>query len=296
MCDAGRARARDRPPARARRLWRPRPPENKGNLKIGSEVKVGDQLGSIGAVGLGGGQGTHLHVEVWGAGAPQYAGSRSLAGVNGNCPVDSKTKLCPGETIVERTQDPTILLPKLVQEVLAQSKLPPLPYVFQVSQIQSQNHWLGSWVLRKPAQLLASNSAAAKVLQTLPKGTPVTGEGIEFHLLRFQIINTLRPTTVTVSPVDKEDDKPLALSPGDLIVPLLYTGDGGYSNVMIQPFNAPRGTGRIYLTGDEFLPKEGYQRLSPFGEMETWARVRTDAGVVGWIKNPNAKGMSRYDE
>ena len=258
------------------------------NVKVGKTVKAGDPLGVAGDVGLGpGGSGPHLHIELWRAPAPQYDQARSLAAVNGNCPASdwsNKKGLCDAGTIADRTLDPAGL-PKLDEEKTAEAKLPPLPLVVPSSKVGHPYVDSGSWELRKPAKLFSAAKTSSAVIRVLPEGTKVEAQQIEFHVLRYRLSEAVRATSVEVTNVVDWKSIKLTLRQGDVIAEFLYLGDEGAQNVIFR--------GRVFVFDDVSVSEP--RKLNPFYDTVVWARVKTKEGAVGWLQDPDAQGMSRYD-
>lgn len=254
------------------------------NVKVGKSVKVGDWLGVAGDVGLGpGGSGPHLHIELWHVSAPQYDQFRALAGANGNCTASDQPGRCDAAAITHSTSDPAGL-PKLDEEKTAEAKLPPLPLIVPSSKVVTA-YGTGSWELRKATKLFSAAKTSSVVIKVLPKGTKVEAQQIEFHVLRYRISEAVRATSIEVGNAYKP--KKLSLLQGDVIAEFLYTGDEGANNIIFRE--------RPYPFFQDFASDDVSRQLNPFYDTELWARVKTKDGMVGWLQDPHANGMSRYE-
>lgn len=255
-------------------------------VKVGKYIKAGDPLGVAGDVGLGqGGAGPHLHIELWHASAPQYHQGLALAVVNGNCPASdwpNKKGLCDADTITRSTLDPAGL-PKLDEEKIAEARLPPLPLIVPGAKVPSA-YVTGGWELRKPTKLFSAAKPSSTVIGMLPKGTKVEAQEIEFSVVRYRISEAVGATSLEVG--NAMESIKLTLHQGDLIAEFSNSGDEG-NNIIFR--------GRAYSFFQGFASGDVSRQLNPFYDTVLWAKVKTKEGTVGWLQDPDAKGMSRHD-
>jgi hypothetical protein len=167
----------------------------------------------------------------------------------------------------------------------------PLPYVFNNPNLTAIE--LNSWRLRKGATLMAATNSNAQALGVLAAGIRLKALAIEIHTIRPAVAEAVRngelPVEIRSTLPGKE--KKVAFAKGERLYTLYYYEEG-YCAV-----SAKGVVGIAECNGNAMGEDNPLFRTLGSGnpEVEVWALVATGDGRRGWIKSPDAHGMSRHD-
>lgn len=167
----------------------------------------------------------------------------------------------------------------------------PLPYVFNNPNLTAIE--LQAWRLKKGATLMTATNSNAQALGVLAAGVRLKPLAIEIHTIRPAVAEAVRngefPVEIRLTLPGKE--KKVAFAKGERLYTLYYYEEGycavsakGVVGIAECNGNAMRDDNPLFRTLGSENP-----------EVEVWALVATGDGRRGWIKNPDAQGMSRHD-
>lgn len=174
---------------------------------------------------------------------------------------------------------------KWIREVLSGAAvLPPVPFIDYGPQVDLVT---GKWKLRHPHTLLSFIGDSPRVVTQLQEGEAVIADWIAIRTLRYLIHVVSEPSVakfwnnVTEHGLMATVDNDVSLHRGDRVVILSYYGEGE-CRVWFK--------GKVYVAD---CPEE--ENLGEEISTEIWAHVTTASGVKGFLRDPDAVGMSKYD-
>lgn len=176
-------------------------------------------------------------------------------------------------------------------QVLAQNaagEFPPMPFIDQGYQVDVLT---GEWQLRRLHTLFADIGDKPRAMGTLNSGETVVADQIAIRTLHYELYEVSKPTTEKFwNLVPKQGDlktiaTKVALKKGDRIFVLSYFGEGE-CRVWFK--------GKTYVAECPPTPDVEDGKAAKL-ESEVWARVVTPKGVRGYLRNPDALGMSKHD-
>lgn len=173
--------------------------------------------------------------------------------------------------------------------------VPPFPYIQRNPYYTSVQ--LGSWQLTTPAILLTSADAGAAQIAKLPATSLVSALQVEVHTVRPAVCEAVRDAELMVTQQGmlggsfQTREKKVPVVKGDRIYELAYYEEGECTVWANGVVGLSECGGNSLAGGPELCRYLGSQK--PVAEI--WAYVATPDGKRGWIREPQAKGMSRHD-
>lgn len=168
------------------------------------------------------------------------------------------------------------------------TQLPSLPFMDFSDQVDLV---IGAWTLRQMHHLYGSIENDAKSIARLPQGTPVEAKRIGIRTLNYQVYVLKKSITYDLWNGIRQgrQEVNVLLKKGDRVAVLSYYGEGE-CRVWVK------GAAYIAACPDNY-EGDSFDVDSRYGETKTeiWAEIVTKAGVVGYLRNPDAQGMSKYD-
>lgn len=167
-------------------------------------------------------------------------------------------------------------------------EFPPMPFIDYGYQVDLVT---GDWHLRRVHTLFADIGDQPRAIGTLNTGETVMADQIAIRTFNYEIYEVSEPMVgkfwnhVTQQGVLEIVDTPVALKKGDRIVVLSYFGEGEcrvWFKGKTYVAECPPITGAV----DNQLTKR---------KSEIWARVVTNKGLRGYLRDPDALGMSKHD-
>lgn len=171
------------------------------------------------------------------------------------------------------------------------ANLPPLPFLdfsYQVDLVA------GKWTLRKAHELLKRVSLQPTVIAMVPEGSTVEATKVGILTRSYTVYKAKKALDYEIwnwnDKASKYDERRVSLKQGELVAVLSYFGEGE-CRVWV------RGAAHIGFCpdggGDDgvFSKDPAYPELST----EIWAAVVTNDGRGGYLRNPDAEGMSKHD-
>lgn len=167
------------------------------------------------------------------------------------------------------------------------AELPPIPYTDFGTQVDLVT---GEWVLRKP-QVLYSSMDSTKPIARLARGARVQARKIAIRSLGYRVYRLTKSTPYELwnFGVHGRIAVNSVLAKGDRIAVLSYFGEGEC---------------RVWVKGDAYVAEcpsnygeDAFSAEALYGEdkSEIWAEVVTTSGMVGFLRDPDAQGMSKHD-
>ena len=190
--------------------------------------------------------------------------------------------------------------------------LPPMPFIDYGYQVDLVT---GEWRLKRGHTLFAEIADKPRAIETLNAGETVVADQIAIRTFNYEIYEVNEPTVekfwnhVTEQGVLKIVDTQVALKKGDRIVVLSYFGEGecrvwfkGKTYVAVCPSNTGLiasacerpGIAKTYVAECPPITGAVDNQLTK-RRNEIWARVVTNKGLRGYLRDPDALGMSKHD-
>ena len=168
------------------------------------------------------------------------------------------------------------------------AELPPIPFVDFGTQVDLIT---GEWILRQPQVLYDSMDSEAKPIARLARGARVQARRIGIRSLGYRVYRLTKSMPYELWNFGPQGRKAVndLLVKGDRFAVLSYFGEGEC---------------RVWVRGDAYVAvcpsnyeDDAFSAEAQYGEDKTeiWAEIATASGMVGYLRNPDAQGMSKHE-